>query len=60
MFLWRFLVTIVHYIFIVLTIGVLDSFLLVIIIECQERDAESVFVSQQLLQQITSGKVPER
>lgn len=60
MFLWRFLVTIVHYIFTVLTIGVLDSFLLVIIIECQERYAESVFVSQQLLQKITSGKVPER
>lgn len=43
MFLWRFLVTIVHYIFPVLTIGVFDSFLLMIIIECQERYAEKCY-----------------
>lgn len=51
MFLWRFLVTIVHYIFPVLTIGDLNA----------KRDMlKSVIVSQQPLQQITSGKVPER
>lgn len=42
MFLRRFLVTIVYYIFTVLTTEVLDSFLLVIIIECK-RDMLKVF-----------------